>query len=49
MDKIAPQVNLSSANQVDIVDLNVTDDELTAIGKTGIKNKDGTNPWPPCP
>ncbi|MEK9169551.1 MAG: AIR synthase-related protein, partial [Patescibacteria group bacterium] len=46
MDKIAPQVNLSSANQVDIVDLNVTDDELTAIGKTGIKNKDGTNRGP---
>lgn len=46
MDKIAPQVNLSSANQVDIVDLNVSDDELIKIGKSGIKNKDGSSRGP---
>ena len=32
MDKIVPQVNLSSANQVDIIDLNISDEELTKIG-----------------
>ena len=42
MDKIVPQVKLTSANQVDKVDLNVTDEELTIIGKSGIKNKDGS-------
>ena len=46
MDKIAPQVNLSSANQVDIIDLNVSDEELTKIGKSGIKNKDGSSRGP---
>lgn len=46
MDKIAPQVSLTSANQVDIVNLNVSDEELTAIGKSGIKNKDGSSRGP---
>lgn len=46
MDKVAPQVNLTSANQVDEVNLNVTDQELTIIGKSGIKNKDGTSRGP---
>ncbi|MFA6017143.1 MAG: AIR synthase-related protein [Patescibacteria group bacterium] len=46
MDKIAPQVSLTSANQVDIVDLNISDEELTKIGKSGIKNKDGSSRGP---
>ena len=46
MDKIAPQVKLTSANQVDEVDLNVSDEELTRIGKSGIKNKDGSTRGP---
>ena len=46
MDKIVPQVNLTSANQVDVVDLNVSDEQLTVIGKSGIKNKDGTSRGP---
>ncbi|MEK7177231.1 MAG: phosphoribosylformylglycinamidine synthase, partial [Patescibacteria group bacterium] len=46
MDKIAPQVKLTSANQVDYVDLNVSDEELTRIGKSGIKNKDGSTRGP---
>src|SRR3989338_7856945 len=46
MDKIAPQVNLTSANQVDTVDLNVSDEELTIIGKSGIKNQDGSSRGP---
>lgn len=46
MDRIAPQVKLSSANQVDTVDLNISDEELTAIGKSGIKNQDGSSRGP---
>lgn len=46
MDKIVPQVNLSSEDQVDIVDLNVSDEELVKIGKSGIKNKDGSTRGP---
>src|SRR3989338_6795412 len=46
MDKIAPQVNLTSANQVDTIDLNVPDEQLTVIGKSGIKNKDGSSRCP---
>lgn len=46
MDKIAPQVKLTSANQVDTVDLNVSDEELIKIGKSGIKNKDGSSRGP---
>lgn len=46
MDKITPQVKLASANQVDIVNLNVTDEELATIGKSGIKNKDGSSRGP---
>ena len=44
MNKIAPQVKLTSANQVDEVNLNISDEELTAIGKSGIKNKESK--WP---
>jgi len=46
MDRIVPQVNLTSANQVDIIDLNVSDEELVNIGKSGIKNKDGSSRGP---
>ncbi|MEK7633948.1 MAG: AIR synthase-related protein [Patescibacteria group bacterium] len=46
MDKIAPQVKLTLANQIDEVDLNVSDEELTRIGKSGIKNKDGSSRGP---
>ncbi|MEK7109993.1 MAG: AIR synthase-related protein [Patescibacteria group bacterium] len=46
MDKIAPQVKLTSANQVDEVDLNISDEELTKIRKFGIKNKDGSSRGP---
>lgn len=46
MDKIAPQVNLTSANQVDEVNLNVSDEKLREIGKSGIKNKDGSTRGP---
>ncbi|KKP61590.1 MAG: Phosphoribosylformylglycinamidine synthase 2 [Candidatus Roizmanbacteria bacterium GW2011_GWC2_34_23] len=46
MDRIVPQVKLTSANQVDEVDLNVSDEELTRIGKSGIKNKDGSTRGP---
>lgn len=46
MDKIAPQVKLSSANQVDTVNLNISDEELTAIGKSGIKNQDCSSRGP---
>ncbi len=46
MDKIVPQVNLSSEDQVDVVDLNVSDEELVKIGKSGIKNKDGSTRGP---
>ncbi|HEX7542738.1 MAG TPA: AIR synthase-related protein [Patescibacteria group bacterium] len=35
MDKIAPQVNLTSANQVDTVDLNVSDEQLMNISSRG--------------
>ena len=35
MDRIAPQVNLVSESKVGIIDLNVSDDELIKISKTG--------------
>ncbi|MBI5123574.1 phosphoribosylformylglycinamidine synthase, partial [Candidatus Roizmanbacteria bacterium] len=35
MDKIAPQVNLTSANQVNMVNLNVSDEQLMAISSRG--------------
>lgn len=46
MDRIAPLVNLIAETKVDTVDLNVSDEELTMIGKSGIKNKDGTTRGP---
>ncbi|MBI2029138.1 phosphoribosylformylglycinamidine synthase [Candidatus Gottesmanbacteria bacterium] len=46
MDKIVPKVNLSGKLKVDLVDLNVSDEELTEIGKSGIKDKNGTRRGP---
>lgn len=47
MDVIVPKVRLSNDHLVaDDVDLNVSDAELTAIGKDGIKNADGTRRGP---
>ncbi|MFA6533146.1 MAG: AIR synthase-related protein [Patescibacteria group bacterium] len=46
MDKIAPQVKLTSENQVDLINLNIPDEELANIGKSGIKNKDGSSRGP---
>lgn len=46
MDKIVPQVKLTSADQVDLINLNIPDEELEKIGKSGIKNKDGSSRGP---
>ncbi len=47
MDVIVPKVRLSNDHLVaDDVDLNISDAELTAIGKDGIKNPDGTRRGP---
>ncbi|MCX6799090.1 MAG: AIR synthase related protein, partial [Candidatus Diapherotrites archaeon] len=41
-----PQVKLNQSPQADIVDLNVSDEELAIIGKSGIANKDGSRRGP---
>lgn len=46
MDHIAPQVHLTSANKIDSVNLNVSDEDLIMIGKSGIKNQDGSSRGP---
>ena len=47
MDAVVPKVKLSNDHLVaDDVDLNVSDEELIAIGKDGIKNADGTRRGP---
>ncbi len=46
MDKIVPLVRLDKEVNVDLVNLNVDDDELIKIGKSGIANKDGTRRGP---
>jgi len=46
MDIIIPQVKLQKEPQVAEVNLNVTDDELIKIGKSGIANSDGTRRGP---
>lgn len=46
MDVVVPRVNLASKGRIDRVDLNVADQELTIIGKLGIKNRDGTRRGP---
>src|SRR3990167_2037776 len=37
-----PRVTISTKSKVDDVNLNISDDELSVIGKQGIKNKDGS-------
>lgn len=46
MDKIVPKVKLDQKIKVDRVDLNVSDEELAKIGKSGIANKDGSRRGP---
>ena len=47
MDVVVPKVRLSNDHLVaDDIDLNISDAELAAIGKDGIKNADGTRRGP---
>lgn len=47
MDTVVPKVKLDNKGiAVDDVDLNISDDDLAAIGKDGIKNADGTRRGP---
>lgn len=46
MDKIVPQVNLSTPQKPDQVDLNTSEEELIKLGKQGIKNPDGSRRGP---
>lgn len=46
MDKIVPVVKLHQSQKIDEVNLNISDEELTEIGKKGIKNADGTRRGP---
>ncbi len=46
MDLIVPKVRLTTTPQVTEVDLNVSDEELTKIGKEGIANPDGSRRGP---
>lgn len=46
MDMIVPKVKLNKKPLVSFVNLKVSDDELTAIGKSGIANSDGTRRGP---
>lgn len=41
-----PKVNLMHQAKVDNINLNISDDELTTLGKQGIKNKDGSRRGP---
>lgn len=46
MDVVVPKVNLKHTPQISEVNLNVSDEELTKIGKEGIANPDGTRRGP---
>ncbi|MCL4387118.1 MAG: AIR synthase-related protein [Patescibacteria group bacterium] len=46
MEIIIPKVRLSSDIKADEVDLEVSDEELMAIGKSGVQNADGTRRGP---
>lgn len=46
MDTIVPKVKLDAKPTISEVNLNVSDEELTAIGKQGIANADGTRRGP---
>jgi hypothetical protein len=43
---IVPKVKLRTSGRADIVDLDVSDDELAKIGRQGIADKDGTRRGP---
>jgi len=46
MDIVIPKVKLDKKPQIDEVNLNVSDEQLTKIGKAGIVNPDGTRRGP---
>ncbi len=46
MDRIVPKVSLTKQPKVNEVDLEVNDEELVRIGKTGIANPDGSRRGP---
>lgn len=46
MDFVVPKVNLSAKPNITEVNLDVSDEELTKIGKQGIANSDGTRRGP---
>jgi phosphoribosylformylglycinamidine synthase II len=43
---VVPKVKLHASARADLIDLDVPDEELGRIGKSGIKNKDGTRRGP---
>ncbi|MDA1060646.1 MAG: AIR synthase-related protein [bacterium] len=46
MDKVIPKVQLKSNPQADIVNLNISEEELLKLGKEGILNENGTRRGP---
>jgi len=46
MDMLVPRVKLNHEPQVDEVDLDLSDEELTKLGKQGVPNGDGTRRGP---
>ena len=46
MDVVIPRVSLEKTPTVSLVDLNISDEELTKIGKQGVENEDGTRRGP---
>lgn len=46
MDCIIPRVKLTEEPSVDMINLDISDDELTKLGKQGIMNKDGSRRGP---
>ena len=46
LDLIIPKVKLAASSAVSKIDLNIPDEELQALGKLGIKNKDGSRRGP---
>ncbi len=46
MDRIVPRVKLTQEPKVDVVDLDISDDDLIKLGKQGIENEDGSTRGP---
>jgi phosphoribosylformylglycinamidine synthase len=46
MDMVIPCVILASSDEVTQIDLDISDEELTTLGKKGIQNSDGTRRGP---